>query len=388
MHRALPLLLALAILLAGCAGDQQPSAEPQAPAAGDPAAPGGLPSNATQAPLAFAAREEEQTLLADVTIPMGETCVPGFSEVLNQCPSRRFVDLTSIIPVDAPVQLSIDVEDDAAPGAFIDVSFRFDKAMPTTVDDEEEDDAGTVLVVVMQPGGKVEAAVTLYFAGVPPQDTHVHLDVRSVVRPSVIPPFLPVALDLSAGETLLAAGSGLEDLVVIDPSGALQHHLGPFSYNATASGRHIAIASGQGDLRLYASANQTLRALVVQQAEGAGHAIVSGQDTTWEFTIEGVPLYVGLIVENADNAGLFGVGQFHGNFDVRVERGGAVVLEVSETDCALVVQCGLNPIGSSQSWYIGAYLDERLGPGTYQATASFDPSNNMQVREFYSFVVP
>ncbi|HJQ93691.1 MAG TPA: hypothetical protein VJ874_05335, partial [Candidatus Thermoplasmatota archaeon] len=260
----------------------------------------------------------------------------------------------------------------------------------TTYLEGEDDEGGLVAVVVMQAGGSVEAVVQQFFPSLaPPAEVKFHLEARTVVRPDVVPAFLPVAVDLGVGETLLAAGDDLEDFVVIPPAGGAIHHLGPYLYNATSSGRHILVASGQGDIRVYGPPGTTLKALLVQGHVGEPHPVTAGQDTAWDFTLEGVPLYVGVVVETADNVGgLFGAGQFHGNYDVTFELDGVEVLQAGETDCAVPVQCGLSVLGSSSWWYIGDYLDEHVKAGTYQATASFEPSNNMQVYEVAAFVVP
>jgi hypothetical protein len=384
MHRALP--LAIAVLLAGCSGDPGPAAGAPGPA-DDLSAAADAPLNATQAQLLFAAEAQEQTLAQDGTIALGESCLP-FGGVVP-CTGQRIVDLTAIVPADVPVQVTLSMDDDAGPGGFVEVYLRFENAAATTYLEDDEDDGGDlVAVIVMQAGGRVEAVVQQFFPSLaPPAEVKFHLEARTVVRPDVVPTFLPVAVDLQAGETVLAAGDDLEDLVVIPPGGTALHHLGPYVYNATSSGRHVVIASGQGDTRLYGPPGTTLKALLVQLHQGEPHPVTSGEEVAWSFTLEGIPLYVGLLVETADQAQGFAVAPFHGNHELTMTHAGFDVLQASEAGC--VASCGFSLVGSGATDHaVSDYLDEHIGPGSYEVTARFETANGMQLREFAAYVLP
>jgi hypothetical protein len=384
VHRVLPLAVAFAVLLSGCSADPAPAAAPAGPV-GEPLSSGDAPLNATQDLLLFETASQEQGLAQDGVFAVGDSCMPFGGAV--PCSGERVFDLTPIVPADVPVQVSVAVDDDAGPGVFIDVYLRFEQAAATTYL-ESEDDGALVAVVVMQAGGRVEAVVTQFFPSLlPPAEVNFHLEARTVVRPDVVPSFVPVAVDLEPGQTLLAAGDDLEDLVVIPPGGTALHHLGPYVYNATSSGRHVVIASGQGDTRLYGPPGTTLQALLVQLHQGEPHPVPSGEEVAWSFTLEGIPLYVGLLVETADQAQGFAVAPFHGNHELTMTHAGFDVLQASETGCA--VSCGFSLVGSGTTDHaVSDYLDEHIGPGAYEVTARFETANGMQLREFAAYVLP
>lgn len=382
MRRAIPVLLAL--LLAGCSGDDGGGGQASDAASMSTAAP----LNATQVQLRFDATDAEATHAEDLAIPVGETCMPFMEAV--PCTSRRTVDLTALVPPDVPVQLAYSVDDDAQAGAFVSSFIEIEQGTVTYQDDDEDNGGDeTVVVIIMEPGGTVHLVVEQYFTGLPPQSTTLQVAARSVVRPDVVPSYLPVSVDLEAGDVLLAAGDGLEDFVVVPPGGAAIHHLGPFEYNATSGGRHIVIAEGQGDIKLFGPPGTALKALIVQETMGTPHEVPSGQDVTWEFTVDGVPLYVGFVIQTVDAAGAgFAVGAFHGNFRVAIERLGATLLEVDVDDCTLPIQCGFNLVGGSDTRYYSEHLHEGLGPGSYGVSARFETASGYTVSEVYGFVVP
>lgn len=383
-------LVVLALVFAGCSGSPQADAPEDAgsPAGGvgSGSGPAGEPGNATAdvpRPLRFSGEEAEKTAAFDGSFPIGEGCFPG-----APCTAQRLFDLTPIVASEVPVQTSLQLTSDAGPGAFVFVDLRLDQAMVSSYEYNEEATSDLVAVVVLMPGGKVEAAVTMFFPSVlPPAEVKFHLEARTVVRPSAFPTGLPVALELGPGQALRAAGDQLEDFVVIPPGGKATHHLGPFVYNATAAGRHVVVATGQGDVQVFGPVGTALKPLLVEVQEGAPHAITGGQDLTWEFTIEGIPLYVGLFIETADQAQGFAVAPFHGNYEVSMTHNGAEVLAASETGC--VASCGFSLLGSGiMDHQVSDYLDEHLGPGAYQVSARFEAANGMQVREMYAYVVP
>lgn len=383
MQRVLPVVLAFAVLLAGCSGGDPGPSDAPAPTGAAPGASAAAP-NATREPLAFSAAAQEHALTQDGAFAMSDSCLP-FGDVVP-CTGERVYDLTPILAADVPVQVSLAIEYDAGPGASVHAYLRFDRAAATTYL-ETEDDGELVAVVVMQSGGRVEAVVQMFFPSlVPPADVNFNLEARTVVRPDVVPSFLPVAVPLRPGESLLAVGDGLEDFVVIPPGGTAIHHLGPYEYNATSPGQHIVIVSGQGDTRLHGPPGTTMKALLVQAYEGEPHAVTGGQDLTWGFTIDGVPLYVGLLLETVDQANGFAAAVFHGNYEMTVTHAGFDVLKAAETGC--VVSCGFSLVGSgTMGHHESDFLEERLGSGAYEVRARFETANGIQVREFAAYVV-
>lgn len=387
LPKAVLVALALLPVLAGCAGK---AGVDGAPAPSLPPTAEEFAGNATgPVQLGFDAAAQEQGLVQEGTFAATDSCLP-FTDGVPPCTGERVFDLTPMMVPDVPVQVTLALEDDAGPGVFVSVYLRLEQASATTYGDEEDEDDGggeDVVVVVMRAGGKVEAVVRqFFFSAVPPADVHFTLEMRTVVRPDVLPTFLPIAVHLNAGETLLAAGDGLEDFVVVPPGGTASHHLGPFTYAATSAGRHVIVASGQGDIRLFGANGTRLEALLVEHHLGEPHPVSSGQDVAWEFTLQGTPLLVGLLVESTPVAGSTSGPSLHGSFHATFERLGVTVLEVDEA-CPTVV-CEFISLGNSNDGFPGDYLDEHIGPGTYQAVARFELAQGFQVREFATFVAP
>lgn len=336
-------------------------------------------------PLQFGVPAGELTLSQEGTFALGANCMPFGSAV--PCTAESVIDLTPIIPYEVPVQVSLKLTDDAGPGAFVSMNVRLEQASISSYQSTGEDD-DLVVVVVLMAGGKVEAVVTQFFPSfLPPAETKFTLEARSVVRPTVFPTYLPIALQLAPGDLLRAEGDKLDDFVVIPPGGRAIHHLGPHEYNATSPGRHIVVALGQGDINLRGPASTVLRPLLIQFAEGAPHAVSAAQpDASWGFNIEGVPLIVGLVIETQEAAAGLGVLSFHGDYEVAITYGGAKVLTATESGCT--PSCEFTFIGDFRGTSYGTYLDERFGPGDYEATVHFDTAASIQVREVYGYVTP
>lgn len=379
--RLLPLLAFALLLMAGC------SSKPSAPAAAAPQPAGGgdggapQPGNDTLYLLQFAGGYREAELPVAVTFAQTDTCLFLGRSV---CPEKS-VDLTPIVPPGVPVELSVTLAVNSNFNAYI----TGDDAV-SIVQYSSDYGSGTISIdVLLIRGGEGAVALTVQpvfpsadGAAAGPSATGT---AHSVVRASVVPAYVPVAVELNPGETVNATGDGLEQLVAYPPGGGppVRDLTAPFGFQVPASGpagTYILFATADEAVRLMGPGpNRTLSAhrLVYLQTDPVD--LVSGQEATWDMAIPGLPVEAGVVLESKDTVpDCCSAGSFVGSRAVSLTAPGNVQVIMDHYDCMLVVACSMTLLGNTSEWYGAPFLDEHLVPGTYTASVKADQTNASQ----------
>lgn len=369
-------VLAFALLLSGCASE--PAVAPDDPSvpAGDGTGVGGA-AGASLQPLRFAGSAHESIVVHEDSFPSPNTCL------VDVCPEqeRRF-DLTPQVPPDAPVELTADgTLDEGCSRLALEVSdaslLRYDAGDESLSASLFRSAAGTVTLVAWNC-----AVLSRDVVGPAP----LRVEVRTVVRPDVLPAYLPVAIRLAPGDRIEGNGSGLEDLVVVPPGQAPVHLLGPFAFEATAehgAGDYVVLARGKGETRL-AGPGTTLRPLPIQAREGSPHPLASGQAVTWDFDVPGVPLFAGVAIRNQPVAPELGGTYLRGDVDLRVVQDGVEIVTFSSTN--LLPSFGL--LGSMATYHLTGTFDEHLRAGAATATVTYNAQHALEATDYVAWVEP
>ena len=206
----------LLVVLSGCAS---PPEDADAPTTLDPDAPFVPPSqqeDGMMPRMRFDAAEFDQTANYPGSFPVSSTCTPFTPcdaqmeriDVTAQVPAGAPVELTAIVTATDSVYVSIEVEGGAIQRQTS--QWGSDRAeLAATLVREE---AGTVTLVV-EHGNLFVIDPT---AGEVPFDA----EVRTAVRPDVLPPYLPVFVTLAPGDRIQAMGADaddIDDFMVIPP---------------------------------------------------------------------------------------------------------------------------------------------------------------------------
>lgn len=371
----LPVVLLVALALAGCASDPAPAAEPQA-SPGDAAAGFRLPVDAAAQPrMRFAGEESSQTVAYQDAWPTPDTCFP------NACPEQevRF-DLTDQVPAEAPVDLTAAITTRDNFGAWLEVT-------DGSVVRLSQDEHGVAATLVRKPAGEVTLVVfhgSVLSAEPGATTVPVTAEVTTVVRPDTVPAFLPMLIDLAVGDQLLAMGPDVEELVVVPPGQDPVHLLDGFGFNVSASmpaGTYLVMVKG-GEGMLHGP-NATLRPAYVTWAAGEPHALPSGQDVAWTTSVPGVPIAVGISIFS-EPGGAPGV-NYLGAFSMHAsQRGTELVL--METNCPAVCNLGVSPFGYSSSSSGSSLLPEGMVRGDIDVVVTNSMSAGYYAQDWVAYV--
>jgi plastocyanin len=378
MHKAW-LLLAI-LLLSGCA------AKPAHPASQSDAASGtgAVPLAAAPVPLHFGAGSSESAESFSATFQATDSCVPECSGSADQ----KF-DITQDIPADAPVELTIALH---GVGQGFNVHLVYVDTGETKFQSQRNGAEQTIAALLVRgASGSVQLEISKQFArfGVngTSTSTTIGIDVHSVVRADLLAPFIPATVKLNAGDTLNFTSMSLTEVVVIGPSSTVRDLEAPFTVAVNVTGSYTILVQGDEATQVLGP-NTTMTARRVTTIMGEPHDVVSGQDTSWQFTTT-VPLQVGVRLSNKANAGPIAAGAFLGPFSVKVTSPSNVdVVSFDVANCGGMgipfPFCGFNPIGGGGNQgddFTSDFLDEHLGAGTYSAVFSTQNANDYQIQD-------
>lgn len=367
MRRLLAIAFLATLAVSGCASKGSDGATTPAVAGAAAAAP-----YAVQAvPIRFAVGDSENNLTGDshfTITSQAVTLTPGAGE--------DDVDLTSIVPANAPVEMTVKVYGARAAMRFTDASVigapadgfgDYDGTSTNFGIIVTRADAGQVILRVFNPGG---------FSSVPPEpNPSAHWEASSVVRAGLLVPGVPAALPLNSGDQLNVSGSGVEAVLLIAPDGAITRDAtDPFQVvaNGTA-GEYVLLVDGAA--ATVAGPNVTMQAKRIVYAESEAHALTTGTPATWSFTST-APLQVGIEIRDAPTVptplgdGLT-VGTYLLAYDVRVTAPGNVDVLQETSQCQGL--CTFSPVSSGLVYgFASEFLDEHLRAGDYAVSVQVD----------------
>lgn len=383
-------LLAGVVLLLVLSGCSAPPEANDATATVDPDAPFVPPSQAgaTLPRLRFAAADYEQTATYDGSFEM-QGCV-----VIQPCDGRevRF-DLTPQIPADAPVELAAAMTVASSSGCVFSDLEVVDTAIQRLSAQQEQLAAN----LVRQPSGTVTLVLgACGIESVTPNSPAVPVsaEVRTVVRPDVLPPYMPVTVRLAPGDRILAMGEGSADLdamVVVPPGLDPVHLLDEPSFNVTEgmpSGDYIVVVKG-GEAMLHGP-NVTLVPAPLHHFLGEARDLPSGQAASWSTKVPGVPAYAALIVEmgrpgsGVDDPNV----RYMSDIRLSISQAGTEIAAYEQPSCtAPGLPCQVNGFGGYSSTSMGtAYFPESLRPGEVGFEAESSMSQGVVVYELIAYV--
>ncbi|MEA3137237.1 MAG: hypothetical protein QOJ26_334 [Thermoplasmata archaeon] len=370
------------LLLAGLAGC---SSKPEAAADDSLAVPEGgsmlaAAVNETNVRMTFAGADREAELPVDESFQAADSCIIGFPD----CPagSLRSIDLTSIVPALAPVELSISLTTNGGLNAYVGIDEQ-----TSMLQYSQERNAGTIRIDVLLVRG-LDGVVTLELT-----NTGFSLDaatagasvtglVHTISRAAVVPAYLPISVQLGPGDVVNATGDGLEQLVAYPPTGpAIRLTQYPFELRIAKDapeGDYYLIAMADEAVRL-TGPNRTLTAhrLVYTQTDAVN--VPMGQAVSWDMPLEGFPVRAGMrIVGKEDVPGCCGAAHYMGPRHIRLTSPDSVDVLAEDVDCLPIMGCQFSLIGNVGMSYMSGYLDEHLVKGTYTASLTVDQANNLQ----------
>lgn len=279
------------------------------------------------------------------------------------------IDLTSIVPADAPVALTVTLD------GYGYATLEMAQAGSNGV---TRDTNGLSALVTRAPEGTVTLVLSSRsFMGAAGQTSHdVHYVAATVVRPEILPAGLPATVELVAGDVLQVRGDGVTSVVVIAPDGTyVRDESQPFEHNATLPGAHTLVALGAGDATLHGP-NVTYGARRTQWV--AGDTVPLGADgAQWTATPQGLPLQVRIHVQSDDGA----VMATRGEIELEVAGPtGATILEYSGT-CLPVPGAPCSAVfpvfgGSTGLSVISPFLGDGFAKGDYTATLQTSSSGH------------
>jgi hypothetical protein len=391
--RRLALAFAVALLLSGCASPKAAPALPTADqqASGGPA--GMLPTsaNATAHTMRFEGGDREASMAFEDTFQPTESCIFGDTRL---CPGamERTHDLTTVVSPNVPVELTATLTTSG------DVNVDF------TVADAEilryaEDQSGAVTTIdatVVRSGSGTIAMTLLFQFGSfgQPQNyaspTKLSAVVHTITRSAVVPTFLPVAIQLGAGDLVNATGDGLAQLVLFPPTGpAIRDLTFPFGIQLPATappGTYFLVTDADEAVTL-TGPDRPLSARLLDFTVTPPVDVQANADTQWDMAVPGQPLVAGVQITSKDTAGLFSVAAIQGSDSVLLTSPANVEVLNAEDMCT--VTCSFNLIGSGNgNGYQTPFLEEHLVPGTYHAKVSMQASNSMQASSWALSIRP
>jgi hypothetical protein len=326
----------------------------------------------------FAGGDREATLPVQVDFGPADAC---FLQDLGVCPqARKTVDLTPVIPADAPVELSITLKGNG------NYNFDFATTDATLLRSDENYQSGTILLdatLVRSGSGTVTLVVDFEFASVDAaaQGAGLKGTAHSVARADVVPPFVPVAVDLRPNDTLATFGGSVQQLVVFPPGGlpALRDLTVPFNVTIPAdapAGTYLVMVAGDDATTLFGP-DAPLKAHLLAFVQGPPTDLAPNGETAWDFTLDGQPVEAGVLIESKDAAPGVGGPVLLGSHSVTLTSPQNVDVLGGAGGSTCLATCGFTALGR-ESWAYGSpFLEEHLVPGAYHATVKADASQGL-----------
>lgn len=371
------LVLVAALLLSGCASEE-PSSGATTVAGEMPGAT--APFLAPPTPLRFASGDYNGTMHGDSTFSITQQCI--FLDGACEGGEEVF-DLSEIVPAGAPVELVVDVHGARASMEFIDASYigeadaEFQGQGTSFANIVVRGESGKVLLHVYNPGG----------FGFPPNPSPTaSFDANSVVRSDRLVADVPASLKMSPGQSVNLTSEDVEAAVFISPDGTVERRsVAPFTFTANGTaGMYTLLMVGQGSTAVTGPKTDMV-ARRTTLAFGEVQQLASGQEHTWSFTPEGLPLMVGVDLHSAQAAGFFGVGTVVTDYAVTLTGPGGVAFIDEASSCG--GPCTFSLVGGRSTFgFSSEYLDERLTPGSFDVAVTYT-GNNMQATSWSLSIV-
>ena len=381
----LAVLAAATLLLSGCASPKPPSAadlageETKGPT-GDAVGSDTLPLMAMR----FAGGGHEADLPLELAWAAGEAC--PLTDSL--CPQAlRRVDLTPILAAEVPVELSLTLTGDGNYDLWLETEGA------TLLQLVEDYDAGTYRLdasLVRASSGTVGLAVHYYLPSVLSAAGAILVGgAHAVSRDEVVPPFVPVAIELGPGDVVYASGAGISQFVLFDPDGEpLRSVQEPFELRIPddyPAGTYVAIADAEEAVRLLGP-DRTLSARQLVFDQTAPVDLAPGAPSSWSMPVPGHALVLGVVVGSKPTVDGSAVAAFPGNFDVKLTSPANVDVVAERQECLVFVSCGMALLGYFTFGYSTDLLDEHLVPGQYAVSVTTDGGRDMQAWSWALYV--
>lgn len=371
------------LLLAGCASP--PAAQDEAAAPG-PESTTGLAAVAPT-PLHFASGNFESLTTYDATFAPTDMCVPECSGTALQ-----LIDLSDIVPADAPVEMTIKVTSDGSVSA----GLVFQDAEPVRIEQQGGGQSGfggspdiqISALVVRAAAGTVELRLTHRFASAASgpgaaSPVTANVEARTVVRSQLLVGGMPAAIDLEPGQVLNFSNPDLDQVVLFTDAALVRDVDAPFTLEVPDGTRGDVIVMVIGGDTQVLGPNTTMAARRVVAIEGDAKDIGSGTDTTFDITATKPPLLVGIALEPKDPAaGFFSVGDFLGPYSVTITSPGNVDVLDETPQCDAFCQNPLDFFGDGDAVHQTSFLNEYLTAGTYSIVISAEQTNNYQATPY------
>jgi hypothetical protein len=371
------------LLVAGLSGcSSEPDASPEGLPTSETGSPLASAANQTHVRMKFAGGDREAEMPIEATFAATDSCILGVPD----CPAGAYksVDLTSIVPAQVPVEISITLTVNSNIDAFVTGNEGADVLQASY--EYNGGDLRIDVLVVRTPEGVVTLEL---FSGSPSLDAvqagaKVTGLAHSISRSSLVPSGVPVAVRLGPGDVVNATGDGLERFVAYPPTGpAIQIVQYPYELR-------LADDAPEGDYFLMGLADEAIRLAGPNRTLTAHHLasvvtdfvdVPMGQEVSWDMPLEGFPVWVGLeITGKQDLQDCCGAAHYMGSRHVRLlsPDNVNVLTEDEDYDCLPAMGCQLSVFGNVWEFYNSEGFDEHLVPGTYTATVTIDQANNLQ----------
>lgn len=387
------MVIMVAAPLAGCVGSGGggPAAEPtevddggesqDSPDAGD--AEGTDVTTAT-----FEVPNATQTVQRNDSFAPQDSCVTGGCVTGD---ALHTTDLTEIVPADAPARVYVNVTYDGIP-TYQPFSAWFDTEDTVFYGYSSTYEPGSLQIealMVRAEGGTVESVVQLAAPNPgtePDPNTDYQLEATVVPVPSRLDRGVPVAVDLSPGQTIEAATVGQDadaDEIafrVYGPDDAAVAYVASDSGSATwtvpknlTSGAYVLANTWTSDIELSTSGGASIRALTIDWTYSEPTTYEGTGPVEWSFDVDRDPLWVGVYVRDRDvGAGLNGPWATVDGFDATLTMPGGGTASGSWS-CTPCLNLGLI-FGSAFIGFGPGRADPGLDSGSYGAELSSDAS--------------
>lgn len=376
-HRWTAFGLLVLLALSGCTSSP-PEADGPLGAQADAGPDAGPRGRGELISLRFASGDFEATQAFEATFSSLDACLITCTPTATQT-----IDLTSLVPSAAPVELAIrlDGTDNGMTARLV-----YDQASASRESSEYQATSMQLAALVVRDTAGMVALQLTHILPLSPsaEPVTVAIEVRAVVRSDQLLPALPAALQLGPGDRLAIAGANVTQAILIGPDGSVQRSDSD-SLNLTLppeSPRGLYALLVTGGPATVAGPNTTMTARRLGTVVGDWQPMAMGAEASWEFTPPGVPLQAGVIVRSQDDS--TSPMPFVGPYRVSLTGpDGTLLVEGENPGCDTPVCQG----GAFWLPHSTAFLDGRLKAGEYRATAFLESGDSVQAAGFYTTIL-
>lgn len=377
--------------LAGCIGsNSEPSAGSSDVEAQDADGTAGLegdasPGNETTT-LDYDTGNETRTLWSNGSFAPQDACFPAGCPTGN---AMRTVDITDIIPPEAPVNVSVAINY-TAPEFISSMNAWFNLEDASLHEVTTRYQPGEVLLeglIMRGEQGTVEATLQLNIPTPatepePNHETDYTLQAKAQPEPNIVPSGLPVELPLTPGENITAQAVDEDEIAfrVYDPDDDAIAHIETDNGTATwqvphdlSEGDYVLANTWTSDITLQADTAGTLRGLLIEVDLSDPTSYEGSGEVEWSFDTRQDPLWAGIYVQTSgqdDDDGAFltnSWGVTTSGFETMLTLPDGGTSEGSWT-------CNLCIHGSAFAIFGPPMADPGLVAGTYDAYLSSEQS--------------